>query len=217
MDYTKGYWTSTESIYEAIRKHPFNVELGQGNLSADRFSYYVQQDSLYLRDYARALAMLAAKAPVSDEAADLMKYAQEGIAVEQALHGHFFSLFNIKPYEIQEPACFSYTRFLLSSVSMGSYAVGLAAVLPCFWVYREVGLAIAESATTASNPYMPWIETYSDESFAAAVDRMLKITNRVAVAASADEQKDMETAFMHSIRHEWMFWDAAYRLERWPL
>lgn len=216
MNFTKQCWVATETIYEAIRVHPFNLELGQGTLSSERFSYYVQQDSLYLRDYARALALLAARAPSSDESADLLKYAQEGIAVEQALHGHFFSLFDIQPVSVQEPACFGYTRFLLAATAMDSYAVGLAAVLPCFWIYREIGLAIAKVAAKP-NPYTPWIETYSDESFGTAVARMLDITDRAAESSSSNERVAMEAAFRHSTRYEWMFWNAAYRQERWPV
>ncbi|MFV9927060.1 MAG: hypothetical protein AB8V23_04640 [Candidatus Midichloria sp.] len=38
--------------------------------------------------------------------------------------------------------------------------VATAAVLPCFWVYNEVGLSIARYAS-ADNPYARWIESYS--------------------------------------------------------
>jgi len=216
MRFTDQMWAENTTIYEAILEHPFNRELGEGTLSAERFAYYVQQDSLYLRDYARALALLAAKAPTSDEAKDLLAYARDGIEVEKALHGHFFSLFGITAAEEQEPACFAYTQFLLSRVALEPYAVGLAAVLPCFWIYREVGVWIAGCAARP-NPYTPWIETYSDEAFGRAVQRMLDITDLAAEMSSDSVRAAMREAFTHSTRCEWMFWDAAYRLERWPV
>lgn len=216
MTFTELCWQETKSIYDAIVEHPFNRELARGTLSADRFAHYVQQDSHYLRDYARCLALLAAKASSSGIAEDLLNYAKEGIAVERALHGHFFAQFQIGPAEEQAPACFAYTQFLLAAVGMESFSIGLAAVLPCFWIYREVGLHIAAHAATP-NPYAPWIDTYSDESFGTAVARMLEITNSEAAAASEEVRRAMRRAFVVSSRCEWLFWDGAYRLEQWPI
>ncbi len=216
MSFTEQCWQETKPVYDAILAHPFNRELAAGTLARERFAQYVQQDSLYLRDYARCLALLAAKAPTSEIAEDLLNYAKEGIAVERALHGHFFTQFNIVHAEEATPACFAYTQFLLAVVAMESFPVGLAAVLPCFWIYREVGLHIAEHAA-APNPYMPWIETYSDEAFGTSVERMLEITNEAAAASSASVREEMLKAFVASSRCEWMFWDSAYRQEAWPV
>ncbi len=216
MTFTATCWKETQHIYDAIIDHPFNVELGKGTLSKERFTFYVQQDSLYLRDFTRALAILAAKAFSSQEEADLLQYARDGIAVEQALHGMFFKQFEIPSKDLREPACFAYTRFLLASTSIESYGIGLAAVLPCFWIYREVGLSIAKHATSP-NPYMPWIETYSDESFGTAVKGMLAIIDTTAERVGAAERKEMLAAYRRSAEYEWMFWDGAYRQEQWPL
>ena len=215
MTFTETCWKETQNIYDAIINHPFNIELGKGTLSKERFTFYVQQDSLYLRDFTRSLANLAVKAHSSEQEADLLQYARDGIAVEQALHGMFFKQFDIPHKDIREPACFAYTRFLLASTSIESYGIGLAAVLPCFWIYREVGLAIAKHATQP-NPYMPWIETYSDESFGNAVNGMLAIIDATAERASDYERSEMLAAYKRSVLYEWMFWDGAYRLEKWP-
>lgn len=215
MPFTEPCWQETKPIYDAIVAHPFNRELTQGTLSQERFAHYVQQDSLYLRDYARCLALLAAKAPSSEIAENLLDYAKEGIAVERALHGHFFAQFQIGHVEEQAPACFAYTQFLLATVGMETFQVGLAAVLPCFWIYREVGLHIAAHAA-APNPYAPWIETYSDEAFGTAVARMLEITDAAAAGSSDEMRRAMCRAFVVSSRCEWLFWDGAYRLEAWP-
>ncbi|HMO51636.1 MAG TPA: TenA family protein [Kiritimatiellia bacterium] len=215
MTFTETLWKSTEPLYRAIADHPFNRDLAGGRLDPARFAFYVQQDSLYLRDYARALALLAAKAPTPEIANDLMTYAQGGIAVEQALHGTFFRQFAIGPAERQEPACFAYTQFLLAATALESYEVGLAAVLPCFWIYREVGLAIKKTAASP-NPYQAWIDTYSDDTFGLAVQRMLEITEQAAATASPPLQDAMRDAFARSTACEWWFWDAAYRDLRWP-
>lgn len=215
MSFTKRCWEAVAPLYKAIITHPFNQELQAGTLSGDRFGYYVQQDSLYLVDYARALALLAAKAPSASVAEEFLNYAREGIAVEQALHGHFFKQFNLTGAPEQAPACMAYTQFLLARTALDAYAVGLAAVLPCFWIYREVGVHIAAHATP-HNPYQPWIDTYSDAAFDASVARAIELTDEAAARESETVRDAMEQAFVQSTRCEWAFWDAAYRLESWP-
>jgi len=216
MSFTSDIWNQTASLYEAIIQHPFNVELGQGTLSAERFTYYVQQDSLYLRDYMRALTLLGAKAADLDEANELITCAKDAIQVERDLHGMMAQTFQMPPAERQEPACFAYTNFLLARTALYSYPVGLAAVLPCFWIYREVGLHIAAHAAP-NNPFQPWIDTYSDVGFQAVTDRMIQITDRAAEQSSPEIRADMAAAFRHSTQLEWAFWNAAYTLERWPV
>ena len=213
--FTQQLWYKIESIYHRILAHPFNVELAAGTLSPDKFQYYVQQDELYIQSYARALAMLAVKSPTSDISENLLRYAKDGISIERALHDHYFKKFNIKPAREVQPACLAYTNFLLSSTVLEPFEVGIAALLPCFWIYRQVGFDIAQKADK-SNPYYLWIETYIDQEYDSIVNRMIEITESVARAASVTIKAKMHRAFLYSTRLEWIFWDAAYRLEQWP-
>ena len=95
MRFSDILWQSTESIYKSILTHPFNTELAAGTLTPNKFEYYVQQDGLYIKAYARALALLAAKAPSSEMANELLSYAKDGILIEHMLHDHFFKTFHI--------------------------------------------------------------------------------------------------------------------------
>ena len=98
----------------------------------------------------------------------------------------------------------------------GDFPVLIAAILPCFWVYWDVGTAIDRTAA-ADNPYRAWIDTYADEGFGESVRRVIGLTDRAADAGSAGTRDAMTEAFVASTRYEWMFWDAAYRLEDWPI
>ncbi len=216
MTFTQELWQSTAHIYDAILVHPFNQELSAGTLGVDRFKYYVEQDELYIKAYARALAQLAAKAPDSEICNDLLSYAKEGIAIEQALHDYYFKEFDITPEKNPQPSCFAYTHFLLSTAMHEPFETGLAAILPCFWIYQKVGRHIDESAVK-ENPYQLWIDTYSDDEYDKVVERMISITEKVAEASSSAVRSRMHEAFFDSARLEWMFWDAAYRLEKWPV
>ena len=59
-------WVSIEPIYAAILRHPFLTGLTDGSLSRGQFEFYAVQDALYLREFARALAVAAARAPKDD-------------------------------------------------------------------------------------------------------------------------------------------------------
>lgn len=54
-------WERSSKIIAEIKSHPFNQALMKGELQLDKFSYYIEQDSLYLREFARCHAMIAAR------------------------------------------------------------------------------------------------------------------------------------------------------------
>jgi thiaminase/transcriptional activator TenA len=55
-------WDEIEPTFAAILAHPFVTGLTDGTLDAEVFAHYVAQDVHYLRDYARALAIVGARA-----------------------------------------------------------------------------------------------------------------------------------------------------------
>ena len=153
----------------------------------------------------------------------MVKFAQsarEAIVVERALHESFFRKFGIPPDVAERtepsPTCFSYTNFLVATAYHAPYEILVAALLPCFWIYWEVGKHIMDRAAP-DNPYQAWIDTYADEAFGAAVRDVIAIADHVAAGASDTVRADMFAAFARATRLEWMFWDSAYRLERWPV
>ena len=215
MSFSETAWEKIEPIYQAILKHPFNVELAAGTLDRERFQFYMQQDSLYLVDFARALAQAASKAPTPEDIVLLLRFSEGALVAERSLHQHYFDLFGITLDTRKAPGCFAYTQFLLAETAHRGYERGIAALLPCFWIYREVGLHIHQHAAS-NNPYQKWIDTYSGEEFAAVVDQAIDLTDRVAEGVNDRQRGEMLEAFVTSTRLEWQFWDSAYRMESWP-
>lgn len=218
--FTEAAWAKTARLRDAILDLPFNRELAAGNLSRERFQFYMVQDALYLEQYSRALSVAAAKAPDPEAMQRFAHAAEEALVVERALHGSFFEKFGIDPNDAAtaepSPTCYGYTNFLLSVAHVASYEELVAAILPCFWIYWDVGNAIAKK-TGAGNPYQAWIDTYSDPGFGEAVEAVIAITNRTAATSTAERRDAMLRAFKRSTQYEWMFWDSAYRLEQWPI
>ncbi|MGH6944153.1 MAG: thiaminase II, partial [Geminicoccaceae bacterium] len=138
----------------------------------------------------------------------------------RALHEGFFRAFGVSPAEAAaaepSPTCAHYTHYLLALAHNAPYEVSVAALLPCFWIYWEVGKHLLEIARP-DNPYQAWIDTYADEAFAEGVRKVIAIADQVAAAATPSTQDGMHRAFGRAAQLEWMFWDSAYRLERWPI
>ena len=213
-------WRETEPLTQKILALPFNRELAAGTLDRERFQFYMLQDALYLEQYARTLAAAATKAPSPDAVQFFAGAAEQALVVERALHGGFFETFGIEPHDAAaaepSPTCYGYTNFLLAVAMRDGYATLAAAILPCFWIYWEVGKHIAAEATP-DNPYQAWIDTYSDPGFGEAVQTAIALADRAADTASPSERAAMLGAFKRSAQFEWMFWDSAYRRETWPV
>jgi thiaminase/transcriptional activator TenA len=216
MSFTQKLWNESADVYNQILSHPFNQALMKGNLEAEPFKFYINQDALYLHDFGRALALIGARSTEPSKLQQFANFAEGTVVVERQLHNHYFQTFNIKASYTKSPTCTLYTNFLLSKASLEPYEVGIAALLPCFWIYREVGNYIYRNAAP-SNPYQDWIDTYAGEEFSRLVDQAIKITDEVADNSSPRVKESMQEAFLYSTRLEWMFWDSAYRQEVWPV
>jgi thiaminase/transcriptional activator TenA len=189
-------------------------------LSEARFKHYITQDAHYLVGFGRALTLAAAKAPSPERLIQFAKSAEGAIVVERALHGGFFEKYGITAEVFGgtplSPACHHYVSYLLSVAYAEPYEVLLGALLPCFWIYAEVGRDIHGRAAPA-NPYQAWIDTYAGDEFHAAVARTIEAADEVAAEASPRLRERMHGAFTRATQLEWIFWDSAYRLESWPV
>jgi thiaminase/transcriptional activator TenA len=219
MRFSDEAWQQNAALRAAIHSLPFNTELAAGTLSRERFRFYITQDAIYLGQYARVLALAAAKAP---EIATLQGFASSAlgaVAVEQALHGRYLQEFGVDPATVLQaepaPDCQAYTSFLLAAAYQDPWEVLVAALLPCFWVYWDVAQAITREAAP-DNPYRAWIDTYADPHFGEAVGRVIGVADMAAAATTPAIRGDMLVAFRRSTQYEYLFWDGAYRHRGWP-
>lgn len=212
MTFSSKLWEQINPLYQAIVTHPFNVELGKGVLDINKFMFYIKQDAVYLASFSRSLALIAGRSRRSETIQHFLNFSLGAIITERNLQTRY-----IKPLEIIEPspACLGYTQFLLATAAAGSLEEAIAAVLPCFWIYREVGQWIA-GFSERDNPYVDWIDTYSSPEFSIGVDQALALLNEVADTASPSEVKRMEKAFEYATIFEWHFWDDAYHMREFP-
>lgn len=219
QSWTETLWADVVPTYRAILRHPFVTGLTDGTLPADRFAYYLAQDAHYLRDYARALAVVGAKAPTHAAAGMFARHAAETVDVELALHATLLPQLGLDPAELDQipvsPTTLSYTSYLLATVYGGSFAEGLAAVLPCYWIYARVGEELVGQGSPDAR-YQRWVDTYAGDEFAATVAEVLALADIVGPDLSGSDDRAARSHFAMTSRYEWMFWDAAWRVEQWP-
>jgi thiaminase/transcriptional activator TenA len=220
MSFTRELWSSIAPIYAAILRHPFLRGLTDGSLSREAFRFYVIQDAHYLRDFARALSIAAARAPREDWIIMLNEHAAGALRVERSLHETFFREFGLAEKDVAAvplaPTNLAYTSYLLAVAYGTPFHEALAALLPCYWIYWEVGKEL-ERAGSRDPLFSRWIATYASEEFGSVVRAVLQATDETATRLTEDERDAMRRHFLTTSRYEWMFWDMGQRVEGWPV
>ena len=219
MSFSQEVWARNANLYQATLQLPFNQELAAGTLSQEAFVHYVIQDAHYLLAYGRALAVIGAKADHADSVIQFTEAAKLAIIVERSLHDGFMADFGITKTQFETTplslACHHYVSFLQATAWAESYPVALAAVLPCYWVYAQVGNDIV-GKSAPNNPYQKWVDTYVSDEFQQAVEKVLQTIDKLAENADANTLEKMHAAYTRGAELEWLFWDTAYKRETWP-
>ena len=217
MSWSSTTWQQSSGIYDRIIELPFIQELILGTLAIDKFKFYIEQDSIYLAQFGRTLSLIAARAHQMHHVLNYIRFAEGAIVVENALHASYFKEHDIDGNAAISPACHYYTSYLLSTSALAQVEVAMAAVLPCFWVYQQVGDFIYQQQRHENNPYKNWINTYAGEDFRELVKKAITICDEVANTCSHSQQQAMTDAFLTACRLEWLFWESAWGLEKWRL
>jgi thiaminase/transcriptional activator TenA len=216
--FTDELWSANRDVYMAILAHPFLQELQRGTLDRDAFAFYMMQDVSYLRAFGQALGVIAAKAPRPEWRTLLEQHARDSVAAELQLHESVFKDYGIARERVAgfEPApeAFAYETFMLATAHAQPFGEALSALLPCYWIYLEVGKTL-ERAGSRDATYQRWIDNYSSAGYERTVQAVLAIINEVAASAPADSRARMHANFRRAARYEWMFWDSAYHKRRW--
>jgi thiaminase/transcriptional activator TenA len=210
-----------EQIWRAIDAHPFLRELSAGTLPMDRFTYFILQDYVYLLDFAQVLCQGGAKSPDLETLELFCHHALGAVEVERSFHTSFGKSLGLSPKELDAvtkgPITQAYIGHLQSVAGGGTLGEIVAAVLPCYWIYGEIGRRLYRNRPRKPKIYRQWIEIYASEAFWQPVREQIQLMDRLGAAAGSSEKKLMAAHFFLSSRYEFMFWEQAYRLESWPV
>ncbi len=220
MGFSAKLWKSIESVFAQILEHPFLKGLTNGTLDESSFRFYVVQDALYLRDFARGLAILGAKSPEDDWLVMFCEHAKTAIVVERALHESFFRDWGLTDVQVYStpmaPTNLLYTSYLLRIAYERPFHEGIGAFLPCYWIYLEVGKALEREGSP--NPiYQRWIDTYSSAEYEGVVRQVITAADKIAEKLTDSQREAMRQHFIMTSKMEWLFWDMGYRKEEWRI
>lgn len=212
------------SIWAMLHKHPFITELAEGTLPLEKFRFFLEQDVFYLEEYARCLAMGAAKSRTPEElryfAADLNNVIESEIPSNLALlekvtelgaadHGGATAM---------APANVAYTSYMHALALRGGPVDIMAALLPCSWSYVEIATSLRDRTEFTHPVYGDWIAYFSRPETIEIVGNMRRDFDALVTEEVTSEarQSEIGVAFATSSRLEHAFWEMAYTLERWP-
>jgi thiaminase/transcriptional activator TenA len=207
-------------VWDAQHRHPFVCGIGDGSLQLERFQTWVRQDYLFLVEYARLLALAAARAPDLETMTRFADLAQAVLRTEMDLHRSYCAELGVSAEELEReqmlPTTQGYTDFLVRTAAIGDFGELVAALLPCMWGYCEVGQRLAERGKPGVERYDKWIDMYSSEDFAQLAAWCRSLTDRLVEGIPEVIPRRVERAFQTSSRYELAFWEMAWSGERWP-
>ena len=218
--FTEELRNQAEPIWQANFEHPFIKGIANGNLALESFRYYVLQDSYYLSHFARIQAIGAARAVDLFTTSRMAAHSMGTYEAELGLHENFLKQLRVTKQELEEfvpsPTAYAYTSHLYRVAASGSLAEIIAAILPCYWIYYEIGQLLKDS-TPNVQIYQEWINAYGGEWFSELVNEQLSRLDQLAIETSKSEQDKLKQHFIISSQYEFMFWDMAYNQEKWPV
>ncbi len=206
-------------IWEKIFEHPFVVELYRGTLPMEKFRFYVLQDYNYLVDAIKNFSIICSRA----DSADVVKEIVDVIHLEAT--GEFKGyeeLLNKLGYKTEDaknvdplPVNVSYRSFLLATSSLRPYQESITSVLPCFWSYSEIAKYHRDKLSENRNEiYVEWASVFLSEDYLGLVDRL---RNLVDIFCEDYPYKKLKDIFITASRYEYMYWDSAYNMDKWPV
>ncbi|MEG0261153.1 MAG: thiaminase II [Lysinibacillus sp.] len=208
----------TDIYWEASFKHPFVQGIADGTLALEKFKYYMIQDAYYLKHYAKVLAFAAAKCDTPEEFSyytDMAKFITEA---ELELHRSVFLELNVTEDDLAQaepaPNALNYINHMYSAVHNGDVAEAFAAMMPCPWLYLEIG-QYYKDAKPGVKLYQDWIDMYSNDAFQETIQKQIQMMNSYAEKVSPAKLALLKTHFKNSCYYELLFWDMAWTKQNW--
>lgn len=203
---------STREIWKAYNNHPFVLGIQNGNLDKEKFRYYIIQDYIYLKDYAKVFALGIAKAKNLEMANLFSKYIPV-MNGELNVHKGYLKKFEVSQEEIDNTPIaldnLSYTSYMLRIAYEEGQAEILTAILACAYSYEIIAKNIIKNNPKSIHDefYGAWIESYASDSYADDNKILLDSLNDLTKTYSIDDISHLIEIFRTCSIYEMKFWD----------
>ena len=210
ISWSREVWKKSARIYDSILGLDFLNELSKGTLSNHAFARYIAQDEIYLKNYYKQMYMLADLMEEEQDRNLFLSFAQSGMEGEKALHDMLIEKYDIDTDVKASRVTAGYNAHICEGIATGNPCIALASVLPCMWIYNQVGLHILNHSKLEGNPYKEWILEYGQEEFTTGVNKVLKMIDVWAAKADKETREMMDHYYLKAALYEYAFWDYGY-------
>lgn len=218
MKFTDELREATRNSWEQSLNHPFVKGIANGDLPLETFKNYILQDIYYLKHYAKAHALAAAQTDDFTLTAMLAEKARSTAEAELEIHEEHAEILHITDEEMQNfkpaPTAYSYTSHLYRATQTGRLAHSIAAMLPCYWLYADIGVKYKD-ARPEEQLYINWLEMYASDWFQDATVEMIDLLDALVENETEAEKEKIKEQFIIAKEFELAFWEMSYTHEKW--
>ncbi|MFN2340418.1 MAG: thiaminase II [Halanaerobium sp.] len=209
----------TKNNWKKVIEHPFVKEIFSGDLDEDIFKFYLKQDYYYLNQSMRNMAVLISKLDNVQAKQKLIGVLNSEANVEFAEYEKLLDLYkinkaNYKNFRLSY-ANISYSNYLLAVSSQNSFAEGLAALIPCYWIYQKMAEEHSDHLRENKNEiYKNWAAVFRSSEYRELVEDLIILLEAKLTEANFEQLKDQ---FNNSIKFEYQFFDDVYQKKLWEI
>src|SRR5699024_7433240 len=218
MKFTDDVEGATKESWEKSLNHPLVQGIVKGDLPLETFKYYILQDIYYLKHYGKVHAIAASQAEDFDITALLAQKAQKTAQAELTVHNEHARILNITDEDMKHfkpaPTAYAYTSHLYRATMFGHLAHSVAAMLPCYWLYADIGKK-NENANPAPQIYQNWIKMYAGAEFQNSTNDMINLLNMLVENMNEHQKEQVKEQFIIAKEYELHFWKMSYTFEKW--
>lgn len=203
---SNNLWKINQQLAEVCLSHPFVQGIADGTLPHKSFAYYLGQDAFFLRAFARAYSIAAAKSP-NWKTFELFHTLAGGVKEELKLHQTYATKWGVNLEKVSPGfATRRYTDFLLATAWGSNIGAIATAMTPCMRLYAFLGQELARPEIPV-HKYSEWISTYSSQEFEHLAQKLEKVTDHYA-----DNIQEVESIYCYAMLCERDFFQAAWEM-----
>ena len=208
---------------EAEVKTPHLQEILNGTLPLEKFKFQIRQNYNYLMEYSKGWAIGAARCRDYEVMLVLVELLRETLEHEVPFYREYWKkTLDISPEELEmeQLSCVkrSYTSHELARGWEGSIVELVTALLPCAFVYWQMGRKMKSMCTLPEgNLFRNWIEFYTTGWYDEACKQLIELINKLTFGLTPREEARVLEIFAAGCNYEYISWDMYYNMEKWPL
>jgi thiaminase/transcriptional activator TenA len=208
-----------------LLNHRFILEMGNSSLPIEKFTFYLIQDHVFLKEFCSFLLIARQKSNDQQLKNWFDSLYQTTIDSEMQMQrellsslGGISNIDNISAISVSS-ATVNYISFLkeVSSLSSspssaaGNVEVMVSAMAPCPWSYLEISQKLSKS-DIKNGVYSKWIQFYSSNESRQQIDELKNILSSLYDQTNDNTKMIMRQHFGAACKHEYNFWESAYKM-----